>query len=185
MTSRIPPVEPTIASDETRQLLERTRREFSRVPRLFATMANSPAALRGFLDFRAALAHGRLPRRLRAQLALLIAELNGCRYGVSAMTWRAAGAGISNGELLANRRAESADPKVAAALRFATAVFDSHGQVSDGELAYLRDAGFNDEETGEIIAHVALNSFLNLFSKVSRPECDFPLIALTTDDIKV
>jgi uncharacterized peroxidase-related enzyme len=185
MRSRIPPVEPTRASDEARELLERTRRELGRVPTLFAMMANSPAALRGYLDFRAALARGRLPAPLREQLALLIAELKGCRYCVSEQTWRAAEAGIATGEMLANRRAESADPKTAAALRFATCVFDSHGQVTDGELACLRDAGFDDEEICDIIAHVGLNSFVTFFSEVSRPESDFPLVPLTTDDTEL
>ena len=185
MRSRIPSVDPTTVSDEARELLERTRREFGRVPGLFAMMANSPAVLRGYLDFRAALARGRFPAPLREQLALLIAELKGCRYCVSAMTWRAAEAGIARGEMLSNRRAESADPRTAAALRFATAVFDSHGQVTDGELACVRGAGFDDEDICEIIAHVALNSFLTFCSEVLRPESDFPLVRLTTDDTEV
>jgi uncharacterized peroxidase-related enzyme len=181
---RIPPVEPDRSSDETRELLERTRQEFGSVPRLFAMMANAPAALRGYLDFRAALARGRLPSRLRKQLAVLTAEMNGCRYCVSAQTWRALKAGIAAEELDANRRAESADPKTAAALSFAAAVFDGRGQVTDAELARLRRAGFDDEEIGEIVAHVALNSFVGFFSKVARPETDFPFVALTTDDLE-
>ncbi|MFL5265831.1 MAG: carboxymuconolactone decarboxylase family protein [Stellaceae bacterium] len=182
MTSRIPPVEPTQSSDEVRELLERTRRELGSVPRLYAIMANAPAALRGYLDFRAALARGRLPASLREQLALLIAEMNGCRYCVSAQAWQAAQAGIAAGELVANRRGKSADPKAAAALSFATAVFDGRGQVTDRELSRLRTAGFDNEEIGEIIAHVALDSFVGLFSKVARPIMDFPAVALTTDD---
>jgi uncharacterized peroxidase-related enzyme len=184
MTSRIPPVELTSASEETRALLEQTRRELGSVPKLFAAMANAPAALRGYLDFRAALDQGRLPAALRERLALLIAEMNGCRYCVSAQTWQAAEAGIPAGELVANRRAESADPRAAAALSFAVAVFDGRGQVTDGELSRVRSAGFDNEEIGEIIAHVALNSLLGLFSKVARPKMDFPAVALTTDNIE-
>jgi uncharacterized peroxidase-related enzyme len=180
--ARIPPVELTRASDETRELLERTQRELGCVPKLYAMMANSPAALRGYLDFRAALARGRLPASLREQLALLMAELSGCRYCVSAQTWRAMEAGITAEEVAANRRAESADPAIAAALGFAVAVLDSRGQVTDRELARLRSAGFDNEEIGEIVAHVALNSFVSFFSKLARPEADFPVVPLTTDD---
>jgi uncharacterized peroxidase-related enzyme len=182
MTSRIPPVESTRASEETRALLERTRRELGSVPKLFAAMANAPAALRGFLDFRAALYQGRLPAALRERLALLIAELNGCRYCVAAQTWRAAAAGIAAPELEANRRAESADSRTAAGLSFAAAVFDSHGQVTDRELARVRSAGFDDGIISEIVAHVALNSFIGIFSKLARPEVDFPAVPLTTDE---
>jgi uncharacterized peroxidase-related enzyme len=182
MTSRIPPVELTSASEETRALLERTQRELGSVPKLFAAMANAPAALRGFLDFRAAVHQGRLPASLRERLALLIAELNGCRYCVAAQTWRAAEAGITAPELEANRRAESADPRAAAALSFAAAVFDGRGLVTDRELARVRSAGFDDGEISEIVAHVALNSFVGTFSKLAQPEADFPAIPLTTDE---
>ena len=134
------------------------------------------------IAIRDALAGGRLPPLLRQQIALLIAELSGCRYCVSAQIWRAKEAGIPEAEVDANRRAESADPKVAATLSFATAVLDSRGQVTDAELARLRGAGFDDEEIVEIVAHVALNSFVSFFSKVARPELEFPRVPLTTDD---
>jgi uncharacterized peroxidase-related enzyme len=182
MTPRIRPVDPTSASEETRALLKRARRELGSVPKLFAAMANAPAALRGYLDFRAALSQGRLRASLRERLALLIAELNGCRYCVAAQTWRAAKAGIAASELEANRRAESADSRTAAALSFAAAVFDSHGLVTDRELGRVRSAGFDDGEVSEIVAHVALNFFVGTFSKLARPEADFPLVPLTTDE---
>ena len=69
-------------------------------------MANSPAALRGYLDLRAALAGGRLPAPLREQLALLVAEQNGSRYCVSWRTCRAVEAGLPPEELSAARGLE-------------------------------------------------------------------------------
>jgi uncharacterized peroxidase-related enzyme len=184
MRFRLPPVDPATAKGEAREVLERARRKRGAVSNLDLAMANSPAALRGYLDLRAALAGGRLPGLLREQLALLVAEQNGSRYCVSWRTCRAVEAGLAPEELAAARRAESADPKTAAALSFAAAVLDSRGWVTDRELERVRAAGFSDGEITEIIAHVALNCFANFFCQVVQPEPEFAPIALTTDEVE-
>ncbi len=77
MRARIPIIGPETASSTVRDLFARAREQFGgAVPKLLASMANAPAALRGFLDLRAALDNGRLPPALRVQLALLVAEEN-------------------------------------------------------------------------------------------------------------
>jgi AhpD family alkylhydroperoxidase len=112
---------PQIASDgataEQRELLDATHRHLGRVPNLYRTMASSPAALAGYLAFRAALADGVLSPALREQLALLVAELNACRYCVAAHSLRGARMGMSPGELRGVRSARHADPHTHAALR--------------------------------------------------------------------
>lgn len=181
MTPRISPVDPITASTEVYQLLERTHRHFECVTNLHATLASAPAALRGYLDFQSALAHGRLPPVLADQIGLLVSEENGSRYCVAVYAQRWARAGLPSPELLRNQRGDSQDARVAAALRFAAAVLDSRGRVMDRELASVRKAGFDNEEIGEIIAHVALTCFENFFGQVARPEPDAPCVPLTTD----
>ena len=181
MTPRISPVDPITASTEVYQLLERTQRHFECVPNLHATLASAPVALRGYLDFQSALALGRLSPVLANQIGLLVSDENGSRYCVAVYAQRCAGAGLPSPELLGNQRGESQDARVAAALRFAAAVLDSRGRVMDCELAGIRKAGFDNEEIGEIIAHVALTCFENFFGHVARPEPDAPCVPLTTD----
>jgi uncharacterized peroxidase-related enzyme len=181
MRARIPAVEPGNASPVIQSLLARAREQYGKVPRLLASMANSPAALRGFLDLRAALDGGRLSPTLRLQLALLVAEENASRYCVAAHSSRGLQAGLAECEVAANRRAESDDSKTAAALAFAAAVLASRGRVSEAEMARVRAAGFSDEEITEIVAHVALNCFGNFFCQLARPELDAAPVPLTTD----
>ncbi|WP_436001229.1 carboxymuconolactone decarboxylase family protein [Rhizobium sp. LjRoot30] len=104
------------------------------------------------LAFRAELVKGVPPQRLREQVALLVAEENGCVYCVSAHTFRGQKLGIDADELLANRRAASADPKMTAALAFARSLLTEKGKVSDALLADTRAAGWDDRALAEIAA---------------------------------
>ena len=113
---------------------------------------------------------------MREQLALLIAEENGCEYCVSAHMFRGSKLGLPTSELDATREAASEDPRTAAALHFARAVIVDKGDVTDDEIAAARAAGWSDEELSEIVAHVALNTFSNYFNHVARPELDFPRV---------
>jgi uncharacterized peroxidase-related enzyme len=174
--SRLPTLDPAVADGAAKELLEKTQSQLGRVPNLYRTMANGPAALDGYLSFRAALVRGKLSNQLREQLALLVAEENNCEYCVSAHNFRGQKIGIPQEELAANRRAEASDAKTAAALQFARAVTQARGAVSDTELAAVRTAGWSDAEIAEIVAHVALNAFSNYFNHVAQPELDFPRV---------
>jgi uncharacterized peroxidase-related enzyme len=149
-------------------------RAAGRVPNLYATLAQAPAALTGYLDLRAALTRGALPPVLRELLALLVAEANHCDYCVAAHTFRGGKMGLPAEDLAAARRAEARDPKTAAALRFARAVSEARGRVTDTDLADARAVGWRDDELLEVVAHVALNAFSNYVNHVAQPELDFP-----------
>jgi uncharacterized peroxidase-related enzyme len=171
--SRLVTIDPATASGPVKELLDKTQAQLGRIPNLYRTMANSPAALDGYLSFRAALVRGVLSSQLREQLALLIAAENHCEYCVSAHTFRGEKIGLSKTELTDNQQAQSGDAKTTAALRFARAIMNAKGDVTDAELDAVRSAGWNDTEIAEIVAHVALNIFSNYFNYVARPELDF------------
>jgi AhpD family alkylhydroperoxidase len=58
-------------------------------PNLARALANSPAALRGYLGFAGALCGGSLSRVVREQIALLVAQETGCDYSLSAHSYTA------------------------------------------------------------------------------------------------
>jgi len=53
---------------------------------MFLLIANSPAALEGYLGLSGALNKGALPAPTRERIALAVAEINGCNYCLSAHT---------------------------------------------------------------------------------------------------
>ena len=175
---RFTALDPASATGPSQHLLETTQAQLGRVPNLYRCMAHAPAALKGYLDFRAALATGILKPRLREQLALVVAEENACGYCVSAHTFRGGKMGIPAEEIERNRRGAALDAKSAAALRFARTLTSTRGPLPEGELESVRAAGWSDAEIAEIVAHVALNTFSNTFSHVAEPELDFPQVEL-------
>ena len=69
------------------------------------------------------MAKGSLPAATRERIALAVAEVNGCRYCLSAHSYLGKTlAKLDEAEILANRHGTSNDPKAAAAVRFAVAV---------------------------------------------------------------
>ena len=87
-------------------------------------------------------------------------------------------AGASAEEMTAAQAGQSADPKTAAALRFATAIVNNRAQIGDEDVADLRQAGFDDEAIVEIMAHVALNLFTNYVNVALQVPVDFPSVKL-------
>jgi uncharacterized peroxidase-related enzyme len=139
-------------------------------------LANSPAALNGYLACAGALSQGHLTPRQRELLALAIAEINGARYCLSAHYAAARKLGLGNVEIRAARRATSADPQTHSMLRFAQAVALQRGELSDADFQSLRQAGFTDSLIAEIVSNIALNIFTNYFNAIARTDIDFPLL---------
>jgi uncharacterized peroxidase-related enzyme len=175
--SRINPVDRDTTHEGVRRNFDTVEKQLGVVPNMMRTMAVSPAVLGGYLGLSAALRRGALPIALHEQIAVATAEANACDYCLSAHIALGRRAGVRQEELNANRAARSADSKVGAALRFASAILERRGGVSDEEFARVRTAGFSDTEIAEIIAHVALNVFTNYFNRAADTEIDFPRVA--------
>src|SRR5262249_44379002 len=137
---RLTPIDPATATGEAKELLDGIQAAFGRTPNSFRAMANNPAVLKGWIELSSAL-RTTLTHRLGEQIAIAIAEQNGCAYCLSAHTAVAGRLGIDSQEIDHNRSGESDDEGVAAALRFARTVNAKRGGVSDNELAEIRTAG--------------------------------------------
>ena len=177
--TRITSIDPATAQGRAKQLLDATQAQLGRIPNLYGTMAQSPAALDGYLSFRSALGKGVLSVQMRERIALLAAAINDCGYCVSAHTFRGAKVGLSAGELEATQKSQSADPKSAAALQFVDALLQRNGLIDDDDFAKIKSHGWSDEEIGEMVAHIALNVLSNYFNHVAMPVLDFPSVAVS------
>ncbi|MER5639722.1 carboxymuconolactone decarboxylase family protein [Kitasatospora sp. NPDC002227] len=174
---RLPQLTVETANEEQKELLEGTLKQLGKLPNLYASMANGPAALRGYLAMREALVGGSFSDRQREQLALFIAQKNGCTYCVSAHSLRGARiAKMTEEELLATRKGGDADPHMNAVLQLTDEIMTDGGDIADETLAAARAAGVSDAEIAEIVAHVALNVLSNYFNHVAQPDLDFPLV---------
>ena len=164
--------------EASQEILAQIHKAFGATPNMFKAVANSPAALKSMWGSFGALGSGTLGAKLGEQIAVAIANRNRCEYCLAAHTVLGKGAGASAEDMAAAQLGMSADPKTAAALRFALKVVSERAQVSEADVAALREAGFTDEHVVEIMAHIALNVFTNYVNVAFNVEVDFPKVAL-------
>ena len=175
--ARLTIVDPAQATGETKELLDAVKAKMGSIPNLTKALANSPAALRVYLDVSSALAGGKLDGAMRERIALGTAEYNACTYCLSAHAFVAKHVvRLDPHEIAAARRFESRDERVAAGLRFARTVLEQRGQVSHEDLDRVRAAGYSDGELAEIVANVALNTLTNYFNRLADPDIEFPRV---------
>jgi uncharacterized peroxidase-related enzyme len=165
------------APEASQPLLAGVRQQLGSVPNAFRLIGNSPAALEGFLGLFGGLEKGKLAPETRKRIAIAIAEFNGCEYCLSSHAYTGRHTvKLDVTEICANRSGASNDPFADAAVRFAVQVARTKGRVTAEELAAVREAGYDDTQVIEIVAHVALNILTNYTNEVAATEIDFPVI---------
>lgn len=177
--SRIELVNPASTSPDRKALLDPITQAFGATPNMFRAVANSPAALTSMWAFFGALGGGTLGARLGEQIAVAVADRNGCEYCLAAHTALGRKAGAGADEMAAAQRGESANAQTAAALRFALKLVNERGNVGEADLLAMRQAGFDDGQIMEVVAHVALNLFTNYVNLAFAVPVDFPPVRLS------
>ncbi len=158
-------------------MLTAVNKQLGVVPNLFRMIANSPAALEGYLGLSGALAKGTLPAKTRERVALTVAEVNRCGYCLAAHSYLGKNlAKLDDAEILANRKGGSTDAKAAAAVHFAVQITQARGHIRDADLQAVKAAGYDDAQIVEIVVHVALNTLTNYINEVGQTEIDFPTV---------
>ena len=180
--SRIPtPATIEDAPQAAHDLLYAVKAKIGQVPNLYRLTATSPATLGGLLGLSGALGDGALSPALREQIALTVANVNGCGYCNAAHGFIGKQMlKLDDDTIAAAREGRASDPKADAALRFARKVAVSRADVSDADVAEVRAAGFSDAELVEIVGHVALNTLTNYLNEVFGTEIDFPAAPTAT-----
>ncbi|AFZ69316.1 carboxymuconolactone decarboxylase family protein [Deinococcus peraridilitoris] len=172
---RISPINPETASPELQQTLYTVKSKMGgKLPNLVTTFAQSPAALNGYLGFGNGVQSGTLSPQLREQIALVVAQANGCDYCLAAHSMLGKMRGLDDQNVRQARQGQASDPKVQAALGFAQAIVEQRGRVTNMDLQAIRDAGYNDEEIVEITVNVAYNILTNYLNNVADTDIDFP-----------
>jgi uncharacterized peroxidase-related enzyme len=175
--SRIP-TPPTIdaAPAASQPTLNAVKSALGVAPNMFRLVSNSPAALEGMWSLWTALGKGELSGATRERIALAVANINGCSYCNSAHGYIGKHvAKMDDAEIEANRTGRSTDAKADVAVRFAVKLTRERGDVSEADLAILRNLGYSDAAIVEIVAVTALNIFTNYFNEALGTDIDFPV----------
>jgi uncharacterized peroxidase-related enzyme len=164
----------TEAPAETHATLQGVTKRLGWTPNTCLLMALSPNTLSAFVALS-----GTLSRILDVatieSMGMVVSEGSGCEYCLGSHIMLGARLGkLDTAELELNRHGGSSDPKRAAAVRFAKAVADTRGKVTDEDIAAVRAAGFSD---GDIVAIAGLTAqflFTNFMNNIAQVELDFP-----------
>jgi uncharacterized peroxidase-related enzyme len=173
--ARLPTLDPETSTGKAHDLLTAVKKKVGLVPNMTRVMANSPAVLEAYLQYSGALDGGSLDAKSRERIALETAEANQCQYCLSAHSAIGKMVGLSETEILDSRRAQAADAKPAAALRFSRILIEKRGAVSEADVDAARNGGLTNGEVAEVVALTALNIFTNYFNAAFQVDVDFPV----------
>lgn len=175
-TPRIPPLDSTELCKHGAALVEQYAAATGLRPNVVRTLAHAPEVLRNLLGMFGCLTSGTLDPALMEQVALAVAQANGCTYCLSAHAALGQKTGLCADRIDDSRWAIDPDPRREAVLRFTRELVVRRGAVEDADVDALRAAGFTDAALVELVAFVSMHVFLNLLVEAARTPVDFPKV---------
>lgn len=172
--SVIKPVKIESANPEQKKIMEAIKAKLGKVPNIYASLAQSPAALQGLLGLGETLKKGVLTAKEIESIALAVGQDNACEYCLSAHTVIGQMSGLSQQEITEARKHASQDKKLDALIKLAVEINKTKGNPSAKTIEVFRQAGYSDAALVEVIAWVAQNIFTNYFNHINKTEVDFP-----------
>jgi alkylhydroperoxidase family enzyme len=135
---------------------------------IVGVLAGSPAALRAYARFRSELRQGELPLKTQQRIALAVAEHQHSEYALSTLQRTAREFGLGLDEIALARRFDSGDEREAMLLRYVKALLETDGPPPLHMHEEAREAGWDDEQILEAVAHVAVHSFANIVTRAGN-----------------
>ena len=169
---RLNKIEPAHASGRVKEIFEGPLKSAQK--NIFKHMANSTAALEVYVAMSGALKHSSLSDKEREAIQLAIGQANNCHYCIDAHTAIGKMSGLTEAQTIEARKGRMSDPKLNALVRFALAIHEKKGFVSDADVAAFKQAGYTDASVADAVACYALALYTNYFNHVNETESDFP-----------
>ena len=167
---------PEQAPDESRAILDALQHRLGYLPNGVRLLSLSPIALQAYVGLQTTMSHA-LDAKTREAVALAVSRANGCNYCVATHCFIThANSRTAPDEIALNLEGKSSDAKVAAAAAFAKRIIDTHGKVSDADLAAVRVAGYSDGQILELTALAARYTLSNFLNNMADVEIDIPAV---------
>jgi uncharacterized peroxidase-related enzyme len=172
--SRLSVPSPDEVAPDAQNVLDKVGAQFGFVPNMFSTLASNPAVLDVVMTLQGK-TRTFLDAKTRHTIALAVSEANGCDYCLAIHTYSSSQlGGMSSEDIDLARAGGSIDPKRAAAARFAQRVVETRGQVTDADLAAVRDAGYTDPQILAIVTLTVQFLLTNFINNVNQTNVDIP-----------
>lgn len=157
-----------------RPVLAAIQQEFGFIPGLLAGLAESPSALKAYLQLTELLDQSSLSPAERHIAALSASVENRCDYCVPFHSFMARSvAGVDDADVDAARAGrELPDPRLNALAVFTRTVVQQRGWVSDAEIAVFLKAGFSRANALDVVLAITLKTLSNYSNRIMRTPLD-------------
>lgn len=157
-------VQHTVASapEGSRDTLEAVQKAWGFVPQLQATLAESPAALKGYDTLFGLVAQSTLTPIEQQVAYQTVNVFHGCEYCTMGHTYLSRAAGMPEEEVQALRAGKlPADVRLAALSAFTRAVVESRGMAGDAAVDAFVAAGFSRANVLDVVTIIATKTLSN------------------------
>ena len=159
-------------SPASQQAFDSLQKALGFVPNLFATMAHSDNGLPRYLAFSSA--KSSLSNKEKEVVNLVVSEVNGCEYCLSAHTVLGKMNGFSDEEILELRSGKSENTKIDALVKLSKEITEKKGSVADQTLEAFFQAGYNKGHVVDVIMQIGDKVVTNYLYSISQIPIDFP-----------
>jgi uncharacterized peroxidase-related enzyme len=143
------------------------------VPNLYATIAYSENGLEKFLTYQNA--KTTLSNKEKEAVNLIVSQVNGCIYCLSAHTLIGKMNGFTDEQLLDIRREKAADSKLNALVALSADITKNRGRASTENVDAFFEAGYTNENLVDVILQVSDKTAMNYLHNLTEVPVDFPL----------
>lgn len=143
------------------------------VPNLYATIAHSDNGLSKYLDFQNAKTS--LSNKEKEAVNLVVSQVNGCVYCLSAHTVIGKMNGFTDDQIIDLRKGKATDAKLNALVQLAESITKSRGNAD----AYLVDnffaQGYTNGNLVDLILQISDKTAMNYLHNLTQIPVDFPV----------
>jgi AhpD family alkylhydroperoxidase len=147
------------APEGSQPILKGATRSGGQLPNFLGVLAGAPAALRGYVRFRAEVRRGTLPRGTAERIGLAVAGLHSSAPDLSLHARAAREAGIGVDEIRRAARWDSADARQSTLLRWLKPLAEHAGGVPAHLHEEAIEAGWTEEHLLEALGVLAVEAF--------------------------
>ena len=163
------------STEESKPLLEKSKREFGMVPNLMAVLANAPAALEGYQKLHESFLNSSFDAKEITVVWQCINVEHNCTYCVPAHTGGAHSMNVYPALTEALReRQPMPTTKLQALYDFTLAMVRERGEVSEQQLSDFYDAGYGERQVLEIILGLSQKVISNYTNHIAKTPLDKP-----------
>lgn len=176
---RIAPLDPQQSNGETADIFREIMTAFGMVPNLFRTIAHHPPLLReNWNKVKTVMMEGRLDRKVKETIAVLVSKDNGCDYCVGAHTAALQAIGLSREEIagiIEDPGKSDFTAREKALIHLARRANLAPRGIADEEFLAVKELGASDAEIVETLGVMELFVGFNKFLDSLQVEIDSPV----------